>query len=196
MREMRPRHPGSMGMTLLGLARQAITEHPRIVLPNPAEVPAELREARAVFVTLTINGELRGCIGNFQEKPLFRNVMECAVSAGYADPRFRPLSRKELPSVRIEISILSPPAKLEFSSPEELLAKLSPERGVILRKGTRSATFLPQVWEQLPDKEEFLDHLSQKAGLAADAWRQPGVEIDVYTVEKLKEINKKDTPEE
>ena len=94
----------------------------------------------------------------------------------------------ELKQIQIEISVLSVPKPLEFSSPQDLLTKLRPKvDGVVLRAEGRSATYLPQVWEQLPDKQEFMNELAGKAGLSADAWQQPGAEVLTYQVEAFKE---------
>ncbi len=141
------------------------------------------------FVTLTISGQLRGCIGNiFPERPLAEAVIHNARSAALEDSRFSPVTPSELSSIQIEVSVLSVPEPLEFSSPEDLLNKLHPERdGVVLSVGLRRATFLPQVWEQLPDASDFLSHLATKAGLAADAWRRPSLKIMIYHVEAFKE---------
>jgi AmmeMemoRadiSam system protein A len=140
-------------------------------------------------VTLTVGGELRGCIGNiFPERPLAEDVIQNARNAALHDPRFSPVTADELGKIEVEVSVLSVPAKLQFSSPEDLLQKLRPQQdGVVLTVRGRRATFLPQVWEQLPDANDFLRHLSSKAGLSADAWRQPGTEIMIYHVDAFKE---------
>ena len=154
----------------------------------PLKEAERFREEKGAFVTLEKNGLLRGCIGYILPvKPLGEAVMDNAISAAFRDPRFPPLSEEELKDLEVEVSILSPPQKVHFNSPEELLEKLKPGvHGVILKRGPYSATFLPQVWEQIPDKVEFLRHLSVKAGLPPDAWKLPGTEIYVYTVEAFK----------
>lgn len=137
------------------------------------QIPTEFQEKRGVFVTLHKHGELRGCIGYIHPiKPLYDGVKENALNAAFHDPRFPPLQKEELKEIKLEISVLTPPKKLEYKNEVDLLKKLRPEiDGVILEKNGRQATFLPQVWEQLPDKKEFLQQLCMKAGLSSDAWK-------------------------
>ena len=168
---------------LLQLARNAITLYPEE--PAVETISPALQEQQGAFVSLQIKGELRGCIGRVTSlDPLFKTVARCAVDAAYSDPRFLPVSREELPLLSIEISVLGLPEPLEYENPEELLARLDPERGVMIRKGGRLATFLPQVWEQLPEKEEFLAQLCMKAGLSAEAWKED-IDVLTYPVEKF-----------
>jgi AmmeMemoRadiSam system protein A len=124
-------------------------------------------------VTLTKGGNLRGCIGNIEPvKPLFQGVIDNARSAALSDPRFPPVTPDELKDIVVEVSVLTEPTPLSFSSPQDLLEKLVPERdGIILEKGMARSTFLPQVWEQLPDKVEFLEHLAMKGGMQRDGWK-------------------------
>jgi hypothetical protein len=176
--------------SLLGIARRALHEAAATGrLPEPPKSVAGLTEPRGCFVTLTQRGELRGCIGNLTAAgPLYHAVAEDARSAALSDPRFPPVSASEVEGLRIEISVLSEPRQLCFSSPEDLLRKLQPGvDGVILRMGDRAATYLPQVWEQLPDKEAFLNSLAEKAGCDPDAWRRPGTSVFLYEVEAFKE---------
>jgi AmmeMemoRadiSam system protein A len=141
---------------------------------------------QACFVTLTKNNELRGCIGSLiATKELYRDVMQNALSAAFRDPRFLPLKESELKEIEIEVSVLSNSEKIEFSSPEELLEKINKNMGIILKKGFFTSTFLPQVWEQLSDKINFLESLSMKAGLERDAWKT--ADIYYYTVRCEKE---------
>jgi AmmeMemoRadiSam system protein A len=177
---------------LLKLARQAIehflnTGKELIVDENEIEKP--LIEDRGVFVTLNINNNLRGCIGHIiPVQALYKDVIENAVSAAFHDPRFQPLNDDELGDIKIEISILSIPKKLEYSSPDDLLKKLNPGKdGIILKKGYNQATYLPQVWEGLPEKEQFLSSLCMKAGLGPDEWKSKELEIETYTVEQFEE---------
>jgi AmmeMemoRadiSam system protein A len=175
---------------LLQIARQAIEAALRGRPPvPPKELPAHLVEPGASFVTLTINGQLRGCIGALTAyRPLVEDVQGNAVAAALEDPRFPPLTTAELPRVRVELSILSPAEPLDYEGPEDLLRKLQPGvDGVVLERGWNRATFLPQVWEQLPDKEQFLGHLSRKAGLPVNGWRLPDVKVKTYHVEKFTE---------
>jgi AmmeMemoRadiSam system protein A len=150
-----------------------------------------LSETKACFVTLTENGELRGCIGHIVPlEALYRAVVDNARNAATRDTRFQPVRPEEVAKIKIEISVLTEPQPLSFKSPEDLLNKLEPgEDGVVLRIGSARATFLPQVWEQLPDKVEFLNHLAQKAGCAPDDWRGRNVGVSIYHVEAFAESN-------
>ena len=131
-------------------------------------------ERAATFVTLKIAGNLRGCIGNLTPVgTLWDGIRDNAVNAAFHDHRFPPLQAAELPHLHIDISILSQPRPLEYENGDDLLRKLRPG----------SATFLPQVWEQLPLPEEFLDHLCQKAGLAKKSWRKKILSIETYLVQ-------------
>ncbi len=152
---------------------------------------AKLTERKGCFVTLMKGGMLRGCIGHITpQMPLHRAVADNAVNAALYDPRFRPVTADEVPALEIEISVLTAPQPLAFTSPEDLLRKLQPhEDGVVLQIGRRSATYLPQVWEQLPDKVAFLDSLAEKAGCAPGDWRKPGTTVSLYHVESFKEAN-------
>ena len=149
----------------------------------------KLFERRGTFVTLTIEGGLRGCIGNIiPQEPLLQSVKANAINAAFHDPRFRPLSRKEWNKIKIEISILTDPKPLDYSDSMDLLEKLKPgQDGVIIKKGYHQATFLPQVWEQLPDKKDFLTHLCLKAGLDGDQWEKEKFEILTYQVQAFEE---------
>ncbi len=179
---------------LLDLARRTLT----CVATNPdlsgfeanaRGMPPQLSETKACFVTLTENGELRGCIGHISpQEPLYQAVVDNARNAAIHDPRFLPVQPGEAAKIKIEISVLTEPKPLPFTSPEDLLAKLQPGKdGVVLKLGGGSATFLPQVWEQLPDKVEFLNRLSEKAGCAPGDWRKPGTSVLIYHVEAFKE---------
>lgn len=140
----------------------------------------------ASFVTLTENGQLRGCVGCMQaHQPLYKNIQENAINAAFHDPRFPSLQKEELSKIHIEVSILSPLKKIEFKTPEELLKKINTKMGIYLKKGFYSATFLPQVWKQIPDKIEFLEHLSMKAELPKDSWKT--ADIFYYTVKIFEE---------
>ena len=176
---------------LLKLARSALTRAVKEgkLDTKPGAVPSTLSEMKGCFVTLTIQGQLRGCIGNiFPDMPLAQAVIHNAHSAALEDSRFSPVAADELAAIEIEVSVLSVPAPLQFSAPEDLLRKLRPHiDGVVLNFGMRRATFLPQVWDQLPDAQDFLDHLSVKAGLNRGAWREPGASVMTYQVEAFKE---------
>ena len=161
--------------TLLELARGSIghgltTGRPLDVAPS--DYPDPLRQRLATFVTLHRAGSLRGCIGHLEAiAPLVRDVADNAFAAAFRDPRFPPLSEQELSDVHIDVSILSPPEPIAFSSEQDLIQQLRPgSDGLILRDHQARGTFLPSVWDQLPNPSDFLRHLKQKAGLPADYW--------------------------
>lgn len=176
------------GNTLLTLARNAIAA--RFGQP-PAPVAVdgpELAKMGATFVTLTQRGELRGCIGSLEAwRPLGQDVQENARAAAFRDPRFQPLNVDELPITRVEVSLLSAAEPIHFRDEGDALAQLRPNiDGVIFSAGSRRATFLPQVWEQLSEPADFMARLKQKAGLPAGYWG-PDVRLERYTVRKWKE---------
>jgi AmmeMemoRadiSam system protein A len=180
------------GRCLLSVARQTI--HQRLFSSEDRDLAdsqgsSKFSEKRGTFVTLTVDGCLRGCIGHIiPQESLFEGIRINAINAAFQDPRFRPLSRKEWERVKIEISILTAPKALTYSDAEDLLGKLRPGiHGVIIKKGFNQATFLPQVWEQLPDKKEFLTHLCMKAGLERDAWKKEKLEVSTYQVQAFEE---------
>ena len=183
-----------LGPYLLALARQAIARRlglPEPSLPAPPTAPAD---PSPTFVTLTKQGALRGCIGCLEpRRSLPEDVATNAQAAAFQDSRFPPLEAEEFPDIRIEISRLSPATPLHFKDEAEAMAQLNPGRdGVILSLGGRNATFLPQVWEQLPEPRDFLSHLKRKAGLPADYWSDQ-LQLARYTVEKWQETSQ-DTP--
>ncbi len=141
------------------------------------------------FVTLKIQGQLRGCIGNLTPKEsVLEGVKRNAVNAAFHDPRFSSLTAAELDRTDIEVSILTEPLPLAYRDSQDLIQKLRVNvDGVIIRKGHASATFLPQVWEQLPRPENFLDHLCMKAGLPTDAWKSSELEVLTYLVQYFEE---------
>lgn len=160
---------------LLKLARASIQEgleNGRPLRVDLQQYDPALTAKRASFVTLERGGQLRGCIGMLEAvRPLVRDIAENAFAAAFRDPRFPPLSAREYPDLDVHISILSPAESLQFVSEPDLIAQLQPGvDGLILQEGYRRGTFLPSVWEQLPDPAEFLRHLKQKAGLPADYW--------------------------
>lgn len=180
-----PLHPTSdpsAGPILLGLARSAIAARGTSI-PRTGEEPAWLSLPGAVFVTLRRNGRLRGCTGSIEAKRSLReDVMRNACAAAFHDSRFPPLPAVELPLVRIEVSLLSQTEQLSFTSREDLLALLRPGvDGVVLGWHGHRGTFLPQVWEQVPDREDFLAHLLHKAGLPVFFW-DPDVTARRFTV--------------
>ncbi len=182
------------GRWLLRLAREALEHGVRgQELPplNWDVLPPRLREPGATFVTLYEGGNLRGCIGGLEPRwPLAEDVRVHALAAALQDPRFPPVTPQELPNIKIEISVLSPLQILEYQTPEDLLRQLRPGMdGVLLEDPERGvrATFLPQVWEKLPDPRAFLSHLALKAGLPPDAWLRRPLRIWRYQVEELHE---------
>ena len=153
------------------------------------DFPPKLREPGVTFVTLTINGQLRGCVGALEAyQPLIEDVREHTISAALPDFRFSPVLPDELAAIEIEISRLTAPQLFAYRNAEDLLAKLRPGiDGVVLSDGLRRATFLPQVWEKLPEPELFLEHLCQKMGAPADLWRKKHLEVHIYQVEEFHE---------
>jgi len=175
---------------LLDLARKSIShflKNRTILKIDKEKLPSKkLKEKLATFVTLTKNGNLRGCIGHLTAiQPLYLDIIENAKSAAVDDFRFLEVTLAELDLIKIEISILSKPEKLEYNSLEELFEKLKNKPGVILSKGQAQATFLPQVWEELDKPSEFLSHLAEKAGLGHNEWKN--AEYKVYYVENFQE---------
>ncbi|RLA72308.1 MAG: AmmeMemoRadiSam system protein A [Epsilonproteobacteria bacterium] len=177
---------------LLKIARESIEEHlgTQHTIDHSTLLThyPELKKEMATFVTLTLHGELRGCIGSIiPHRTLLQDVIHNASSAAFKDPRFNPLSRNEYLQSSIEISLLTPPQELIYQDTSDLKSKIRPKiDGVIIQKGGYSATFLPQVWEQLPTFELFFAHLGQKAGLGSDMLAlHPKIEI--YQVEHFED---------
>lgn len=177
---------------LVKIARDSIQhglQHGKALPINASDYPAELLVSRAVFVTLTIEGELRGCIGCLEANDsLIANVAKYAFLAAFRDSRFSELSRSEFPALEIHISILSPVEPMEFSSEEDLISKIRPGiDGLLLQDGMYRGTFLPSVWEDLADPRIFLKRLKGKAGLPADHW-SASLKISRYTVSSIASI--------
>jgi MEMO1 family protein len=178
------------GKTLLAIARSAVEAK---LFGSAQTVEADwLRQAGATFVTLTRDGALRGCIGSLEaRRPLGVDVAENAVAAALRDPRFAPMTPEEWPSVRVEVSLLSAPKPMRFADEADLLSQIRVgEDGLILECDGRRATFLPQVWETLPEKTLFLRELVRKAGLASDT-RLGRCKVWRYKVTKWKEAEEK-----
>lgn len=176
-----------LGSVLLQLARGAIVAR---LGQAAGEAPHHdaLERPGATFVTLTRDGDLRGCIGSLEaHRPLGLDVCENAIAAAFRDPRFAPLTARELPDTRIEVSLLTEPQFMQFADEADALAQLRPNvDGVILVHEFQRATFLPQVWETLPEPRLFLAQLKRKAGLAPDFWND-AVMLARYQVTKWKE---------
>ena len=171
---------------LLSLARSHITAEfdGRVEAERPIDLTDGILTHCGCFVTLQKAGALRGCIGTIESThSLVDGVKQNAINAAFRDPRFPPLEASELPDVNIEISVLSVPSLMRYTDTDDLLDKLKPDvHGVIISKGWHSATFLPQVWQQLPRKREFLEHLCMKASLGKNCWRESDISVKVYTV--------------
>jgi AmmeMemoRadiSam system protein A len=177
---------------LLKLARDTIARQARGQSMPEINLDAMLEDLQrdaACFVTLTKHEQLRGCIGSLEaHQPLALDVRDNAIGAAFRDPRFPPVGAEELDDLHVEISVLSHPEPLSYDGPDDLIAKLRPGvDGVVIERGWNRATFLPQVWEKLPDPREFLQHLCIKAYLPADAYRRPGLDVYTYQVEKFEE---------
>jgi len=184
------------GNALVALARQTLAGHfgvPQAAadvqhLEKQLDDPALMAHC-GTFVTLTIDNQLRGCIGNLAARTsMVAGVRDNALNAALHDPRFSPLSRAELETVHIEVSVLTEPVSLAYTDADDLVAALRPGTdGVIIRKGHATATFLPQVWAQLPQPENFLSNLCMKAGLPADQWRRGDIAVQIYQVQYFEE---------
>jgi AmmeMemoRadiSam system protein A len=179
-------------LLLLHLAREALELG---VIGKPLtkldlrKLPVRLRQTGASFVTLTIGGVLRGCIGSLEASlPLAEDVRLHAIAAAIQDYRFPPVRSEELPGISIEISRLTPLQPLEYSSANELLVKLRPGiDGVVVMDGSKRGTFLPQVWEKAPEPDIFLTMLCRKIGISGDSWRNHTLSVFVYEVEEFHE---------
>jgi len=170
--------------TLLTIARQSIQQGLQTgapLKPDTLDYSELLQKTAASFVTLNLHGQLRGCIGTLEAyQPLVNDVAEHAFAAAFKDPRFPPVSSAEEPLLDIHISILTPAEAMTFSSQQDLIAQLKPgEDGLILETDYHRGTFLPSVWESLPEPEDFLRHLKMKAGLPGNFWSD-GVKVSRY----------------
>jgi len=186
----------TQGQVLVKIARQTImAELGRKADKETSEAmrtalkDEKLQAHCGTFVTLTINDQLRGCIGNLTAtEPVPDSIRKNAINAAFHDYRFTPLTSKELDQVEVEISILTRPQPIEYIDGKDLVSKLRVNvDGVIIQKGSASATFLPQVWEQLPRPEDFLNHLCQKAGLPSSAWQNTPLNVSTYQVQYFEE---------
>lgn len=179
------------GEYLLSLARKTIEEKlfNRDLPEENSNLTEKYLERRGTFVTLTVNDNLRGCIGHIiPQESLIEGIRINAINAAFEDPRFPPLSKKEWDKVKVEISILTEPELLEYDGSDDLLGKLRTGiDGVILKKGYAQATFLPQVWDQLPDKAEFLTNLCMKAGMNGSEWKKGDLNVYTYQVQAFEE---------
>lgn len=176
------------GRLLLRIARESVAEALGLGAAGAYE-ESWLREPGACFVTLRRLGDLRGCVGSVQAyRPLFEDVWSNARASAFRDTRFRPVEASEMPEVSVEVSLLSAPEPLACSSEEDALRQMRPGvDGIVFEHEDHRSTFLPQVWEELPDPREFLLHLKKKAGLRPDFWG-PDVRLSRYTVLKWTEV--------
>ena len=178
----------ALRVQLLGIAAGAIRAGLRGQRPAACapDYPPPLCLPRASFVTLHLQLKLRGCIGNLDaNRPLVDDVAHNAYAAAFEDPRFAPLSESEFSGIHLHLSLLSATESLCFSSEEDLLSQLRPWiDGLVLQEGDHHGTFLPSVWEVLPDRRDFLRHLKRKAGLPEHYW-SPTVGIKRYVVEQI-----------
>lgn len=177
---------------LLSLARQALetfVKDGKTIHPQESQLDDEVKQQGATFVTLHKNGQLRGCIGALSAyQPIYQDVIEHAIAAGTQDFRFPSMGEHELNQLHYEISILSTPEPLQYASAEDLLKKLKPGiHGVVISSGFQRATFLPQVWNSLPKKEDFLSHLCRKMGVRDNDWRTHQYDVAVYQVQEFAE---------
>ncbi len=191
--QLQPIHHHEQGRILLQIARAAITHVLEATewKDESAGTPAQwLQQAGAAFITLTQHGRLRGCVGSLQaHQPLIENVRSNAVSAALRDTRFLPVTADELESIDIEISLLSALQPIRFASESDALKQLRPGvDGMILEYGVCRGTFLPQVWDNLPQPREFLAQLKVKAGLHPDFW-DGTIRLSRYTVQKWRETD-------
>lgn len=179
-------------------ARKAIASGFAGAKSRPENPPAGLMRKAGVFVTITENGQLRGCIGYpLPEAPLALAVADNAVNAAFHDPRFPPLSKSEFKNIRLEITVLTEPKAIEFKNPAELLSKVEVGRdGLIIRLGAYVGLFLPQVpVEQGWDKRTYLSELCLKAGLPQDAWLTRPVSVESFEGTVLREDDESEDSE-
>lgn len=178
------------GQQLVKLARSTIGYRLGLISDvERVEKKQGLAGEQATFVTLKKHGALRGCIGSLVPTgTLVESVKQNAVKAAFHDSRFQPLTKDEFDDIHIDISVLTRPEPLEYIDGGDLINRLRPEiDGVTIRLGMAGATFLPQVWKQLPDPEQFLGHLCRKAGLSQTAWKEQHLEVEVYQVQCFEE---------
>ncbi|MBI9076404.1 MAG: AmmeMemoRadiSam system protein B [Desulfatibacillum sp.] len=186
-----PSHTSPQDKTdLLQLARSVMASRLTDTKIQRPEAPSPLlMEKRGCFVTIHKNGQLRGCIGTIEPiQSLMEGVESNAYNAAFRDPRFSPLTAQELDDIEVEVSVLTVPEEIQFTDGKDLLTKIKPGvHGVILSKGRNRSTFLPQVWEQLSNPQNFLTQLCKKGGMSPGCWQDPGVKVEVYEAEYFSE---------
>lgn len=177
----------ALGLLLLAHARSVIAARLSLPILPPDEGEPALAEPGATFVTLKEHGRLRGCMGSLgPTRTLLQDVRSNALAAAFRDPRFLPVAVDEWKHIRLEISLLGPVAEKPCPTRATCLSFINPEYGVILTSGYHRSTFLPQVWEQLPDPDDLLDHLLSKAGMPPAPW-PTNMMVGRYRVEKFQE---------
>lgn len=164
---------------------QTLTKHQTLTI-DLSKYPIHLQQDRACFVTLHLLGQLRGCIGSLiSHRPLIVDVIQNAYNAAFSDQRFTPVTLSEWPKIKMEISVLSEPQPMHFTSEADLIRQLRPNvDGLIITDHGNRGTFLPSVWEQLPEPAIFLQHLKHKAGLPTDYWSDT-LMVENYTAELI-----------
>ncbi len=192
--------PHDKGKILLSIARAAIAETlglPHASIEDLKQNNHWLQQKAACFVTLMQKGQLRGCIGTLEaHSSLLEDIKHNANAAAFHDSRFSPLQGEELGTTEIEVSLLSTMKPMRFSDESDALAQLRPgDDGLLLEYAQHRSTFLPQVWQQLPDRKDFITHLKNKAGLASDFWSDE-IKLYRYTVSKWKESDFASSPED
>jgi len=179
-------------LVAIRLARGAIeSEVLNRELPNLELLPSRFKENGAVFVTIKKRSDnsLRGCIGSLiAHRSLAEDIVSNAISSAFSDPRFEPMRMEELGNIRLELSILSEPSRIHYSDTDDLLSKITPkEDGLIIKFEDAQATFLPSVWEEIPQTEQFLSLLCKKAGLDGEFYKSGKLDVYVYRAEKYEE---------
>ena len=178
------------GEFLLSIARLAIESKLKGENFHLYDMPyLDLNEKRGVFVTLTRDNELRGCIGNIHPiHSIYQGVVKNAIAAAFSDSRFKQITKDELKNIKIEVSILTEPVKLLVKSRQGILDNIVEFKyGIVMINNMNEGVFLPQVWKQLPKKEDFLNHLCLKACILPEMWYDKDTEIYLFEVQKFEE---------
>jgi AmmeMemoRadiSam system protein A len=174
---------------MLKLAHNAIAHglENHQMMPVPSISSDNLQKSKPCFITLYLNGQLRGCIGSLKaHRPLIEDIIHHAHAAAFGDPRFFPLTKEEFENIKIHVALLSERETIQFDSEADLIRKLRPHiDGLILTENGKTGTFLPAVWESLPDPKQFLNQLKVKAGLKEDYWSNT-IKVERYTAEVIK----------
>jgi len=180
------RQTANLHTQMLILARRAIESAGNTRVIHELSTQSIIHREGGVFVSVHVDGELRGCIGNLSGVDIHTGIINNALHAAYHDSRFTPIQSAEWKRMKIDINLLSEPKPLLFKDSNDLIKKIK-GMGVILGRGYHQATYLPSVWEQLPEPVDFLENLCMKAGLSPDDWKNPGLTVQVYTSEEFSE---------